>query len=112
MDVVVPGNARTLIRAHVHSVGALELLLLLRRDPDLGWSAGEICAELRCPPGWPPAELEALARAGLAAADDGRWRFRPASGELERAADALAEAYREAAGEVVRLVFAAARERR
>jgi DNA-binding IclR family transcriptional regulator len=102
---VVPANARTLIRAHVHSVGALELLLMLHAGRDRLWSAEEICRELRCPPGWPPAELAAMAAAGLVEADGDRWRFRPASEELERATDALAAAYRTRARDDVRLVF-------
>lgn len=97
---------RTLIRRHVHSVGELELLMLLHAERDRPWSVDEICEALACPRSWAVAQLEAMAGAGLLASTDGRWRFAPATTELEDATAALEEAYRLQSREVVRFVFA------
>ena len=56
-----------LIQKHVHSVGVLELLMLLHAGRDRSWSVAEICAALGCPQAWASAELHAMERAGLIA---------------------------------------------
>lgn len=97
---------RTLIRRHVRSVGELELLMLLRAERDRPWSVDEICEALGCPRSWAVAQLEVMTHAGLLAPADGRWRFAPASTELEHATAALEESYRLHSRDVVRFVFA------
>jgi hypothetical protein len=97
---------RTLIRRHVHSVGELELLVMLYAERDRGWSVAEICEALGCPESWAVAQLEAMARAGLLERTDGNWRFSPDSSESEAAVAALHDAYRLQSREVVRFVFA------
>jgi hypothetical protein len=97
---------RTLIRRHVRSVGELELLMLLRAERDRSWSVEEVCEALACPRSWAVAQLEAMASAGLLARADGKWRFEPASPDLEHATAALEEAYRLQSRDVVRFVFA------
>jgi DNA-binding IclR family transcriptional regulator len=97
---------RTLIRRHVHSVGELELLMLLHAERDRSWSVGDICDALGCPASWATAQLEAMADAGLAQAEGADWRFAPSNAELEQATSALQEAYRRQSREVVRFVFA------
>ncbi|HET8758470.1 MAG TPA: hypothetical protein VFM58_20790 [Solirubrobacteraceae bacterium] len=96
---------RTLIRRHVHSVGELELLVMLHAERDRGWSVDEICDALGCPPSWAVVQLEAMARAGLLEAVEGSWRFSPDTAELEEAVAALQDAYRLQSREVVRFVF-------
>jgi DNA-binding IclR family transcriptional regulator len=96
---------RTLIRRHVHSVGELELLVMLHAERDRGWSVAEICDALGCPQSWAVAQLEAMARAGLLERTGGTWHFSPDSAELEEATAALQEAYRLQSREVVRFVF-------
>jgi len=102
----LPLAVRTLIRRHVRSVGALELLLLLHAGRDRTWSVQEICAALACPRSWAVAQLEAMATAGLLRPADEQWRFAPAGTELEHATAALEEAYRLHSREVVRFIFA------
>jgi DNA-binding IclR family transcriptional regulator len=80
--------------------------MLLHAERDRSWSLDEICEALACPRTWAVAQLEVLASAGLLGAAEGRWRFAPASTELEHATAALAEAYRLHLREVVRFVFA------
>lgn len=98
-------EVRTLIRRHVHSVGELELLVMLHAERDRRWGVAEICEALGCPTSWAVAQLEAMARAGLLERTDGNWHFSPATAELERATAALQEAFRLQSREVVRFVF-------
>jgi DNA-binding IclR family transcriptional regulator len=97
---------RTLIRRHVRSVGELELLMLLWAERDRSWSVEEICEALACPRSWADAQLDVMTSAGLITPADGRWRFAPASAELETATAALEESYRLHSREVVQFVFA------
>lgn len=99
-------EVRSLVARHLHSVGELDLLMLLHSDRERGWTAEAVCETLRCPPSWAALQLQALRVAGLAREAGGRWRFAAADRELDRAADALADAYRTRKADVVRLVFA------
>jgi hypothetical protein len=100
-------DVRTLIRRHVHSVGELELLMLLHAERDRSWSVAEICDALACPPSWAAAKLDGMSDAGLVQAAGTTWRFAPATSELEHTTAALQEAYRLHSRDVVRFVFAA-----
>jgi len=97
---------RTLIRQHVHSVGELELLMLLHAERDRPWSVDELCDALACPASWAVAQLDAMADAGLIQPEGDGWRFAPSNTQLEQATSALQEAYRPQSREVVRFVFA------
>jgi len=106
--------ARRLIAETIRSVGALDLLLMLRNDPDRWWTARELSDALRCPTGWAERELEHLREGNLlasAAAGDGEvaYAFRSAGPRLAEAVDALTAAYATNTREVVRLIFAARR---
>ena len=102
----LPVAVRKLIRRHVHSVGELELLMLLHAESDRSWSVGEICDALGCPPSWAEAQLAAMDEGGLVEGAGDSWRFAPANTELAEATAALHEAYRLQSREVVRYVFA------
>jgi DNA-binding IclR family transcriptional regulator len=100
-------DVRRLIAEHVHSVGALDLLVLLRDDRGRSWTAGEIADALDCPAPWAERELAQLRAGGLVKADgEGRYAYRPHSARLAKAMDALARAYATDTREVVRLIFA------
>lgn len=95
-----------LVRKHVCSVWSLELLLLLRSRPGESWRAEALVRELRASA---PLIADALSRlkvAGLAAEDDGAWRFAPATLELARFCDQLAEAYRTRPVAVINIIAA------
>jgi hypothetical protein len=111
----LPDDARRLIAENVDSVGALDLLLLVRGEPERWWSPEEVSDALHCPARWAALQLEALQSGGLLAADgDGgcRYAFRPRSARLTDAVNALAEAYTTHAREVVWLIFTARRRPR
>ena len=97
---------RKLIRRNVHSVGELELLILLHAERDRSWGVAEICDALGCPPSWAEAQLAAMDDGGLVESAGDQWRFAPSNQELADATAALQEAYRLQSREVVRYVFA------
>jgi hypothetical protein len=80
--------------------------MLLHAERDRSWSVDGICEALSCPPTWAVAQLEAMAGGGLLVRADEKWRFDPATEELEHATAELEEAYRLHSRDVVRLVFA------
>lgn len=106
MSSPLPPAVRTLIRRQVHSVGSLELLMLLHAERDRSWSVEEICDALGCPRAWAETQLAALRHGGLLERGEAGWRFAPATAELEQATGALQDAYRLHSREVVRFVFA------
>ena len=82
-----------LVRKHIRSVWSLELLLLLRSRPGEAWPAEVLVRELRASAGLISGCLAKLQDSGLAVNQDGAWRFAPATQELGRFCDQLAEAY-------------------
>jgi hypothetical protein len=82
-----------LVRQHIRSVWALELLLLLRSRPGELWPPEALVRELRASAPLIAGCLATLQDSGLAVNEDGAWRFAPASPELQRFCDQLAEAY-------------------
>lgn len=103
------GDARRLIDDSVHSVGVVDLLLLVRLEPGRWWTADAVAERLPCPVGWAALELEDLHAGGLLEAGDGEreYRFRPRSARLAEAVDALAEAYAASTPDVRRQILSA-----
>jgi hypothetical protein len=98
-------DAQLVIARHVDSVGVLDLLLLLRGDPDRVWTRDAVRAELACPSGWAERELERLRRAGLAEAGEGGYRYAPSTARERAAIDSVARAWRRDRAAVTRLIF-------
>jgi hypothetical protein len=93
------------VREHVRSVWAVELLLLLKRDPQRCWPAAELVRELRASTGLVNDNLQRFERGGLAVQDDqGCWRFGPAAPALAALCDELEAAYRERPVAIVNLI--------
>jgi DNA-binding HxlR family transcriptional regulator len=84
------------VRQHVRSVWALELLLLLRRDPQRSWRAPDLVRELRASQNLVSDNLEHFERTGLVVRDaDASARYAPASSVLDEMCAQLETAYRE-----------------
>lgn len=85
----------------------LEVLLLLRDNPQRGFSAEEVGESLRIDPQWAAAELTRLNREGLLAIDEdsGGYTFAPVRPELERTVDDLAKAFTTHRVSVITLLF-------
>jgi hypothetical protein len=96
------------VRASVRSVWALELLLLLRRDPGRAWSPDELVRELRGSPAIVAEELAGLQRAGLVAAEpDGRFRYGPQAPRLDELAAGVQRMYAAKPMAIVKAIMAA-----
>jgi hypothetical protein len=101
-----PADVRRLVIEHVNSIGALDLVLLLRGGRQEWWTVEDVSRDLRCPPRWAAMHLEQMRDAGLLeAGDDGRYAFRPRGARLRAAVEALEEAYATRKGDVVRLIL-------
>jgi len=61
----IPDRVVRLIGEHIHSVEQLEVLLLLRREPEREWTASDVAVELATLPQSAADRLEDLARRGL-----------------------------------------------
>ena len=91
-------DARALIRAHVPSVGRLDLLLVLYGDPRMAWTAARMAKQMRASVRWAASQLQALEAAKVLAADaDGderSWRYAPAEARTADAVESLVSACR------------------
>jgi hypothetical protein len=84
------------MRHNLTSVWALELLLLLRAEPDRIWTTPTLVAELRASDALVSGILEHLGRTGLVAAGaDGSVRYAPAGPAIAGLCDQLEAAYRQ-----------------
>jgi hypothetical protein len=93
------------VREHMRSVWAVELLLLLRRDRDRCWTAGDLVGELRASTNLVRDNLASFQTGGLAVEDDaGCWRYAPASPLLDDLAGQLERAYRERPVAIINLI--------
>jgi hypothetical protein len=95
------------VREHVRSVWAVELLLVLKRDPERTWPPAELVRELRASTSLVNDNLQRFERSGLAIRDAGDvWRYAPASPLLAQLVDELEAAYRERPVSVINLIAA------
>jgi hypothetical protein len=99
------------LQTTIPAVDAAEVLLLLRRMPDTGWSGARLVAELRT--SVPISEADAArylemfqARGLAAAAPEGGVHYRPASDELRMYGDMLALAYKARPVTLIRMIYA------
>jgi predicted ArsR family transcriptional regulator len=101
----LPEDVKQFICAAITSVDQLEVLLLLREDPAKEWSPADVSQALYTQPEAAAMRLADLRARGLVAAraDGGPlYRYRPATAELQRAVDRLAEVYRRRRVSVIR----------
>lgn len=93
------------VREHIRSVWALELLLLLRRDPDRCWAPADLVRELRASQMLVSDNLQRLEAAGVVIPDDdGCFRYAPANAVLDDLCARLEAAYRERPVAVVNMI--------
>jgi hypothetical protein len=91
---VHPEELERFIRTAIRSVWALELLLLLAREPDRAWTEAEVDRAIRGNPRLVRTTLAGLVHGGLVHVDDeGRYRFAPANPALGDLVARLAAAY-------------------
>jgi hypothetical protein len=93
------------VREHVRSVWALELLLLLKRDPERCWPAMDLVRELRASQSLVSDNLARFERKGIVIHDDKDcYRYAPASPVLDVLCGQLEQAYRERPVSIINLI--------
>jgi hypothetical protein len=100
IECPIPMNVQSLLAEAIDSVGTLELLLLLYRDPSREWSAAAASEQLRVERRWACGRLESLTAAGLACRNGDRrrnrcYRYYPSGMERNAAVAELARTYAE-----------------
>jgi len=87
-------------------VWALELVLLLRRRPDMIWRTESLVRELRASGPLIADNLKRLQASGLVTEDQGVWRWAPATADLDSFGAQLAEAYQTRPVTVINMIAA------
>lgn len=106
--MVLSDDALSLLRSSIRSVWALELLMLLRRDPDRVWSRDGLIRELRGSEVVVQEALDVFLNAGLVVADPGGGcQYRPAVAVLDQWVGEIEQAYAHRPSAVIREIFAA-----
>ena len=102
----IPEPLLRFIKAHIHSVLQLEVLLLMRERAG-DWTPDAVSRELRITPQSAALRLDDLRLRGLLApgVDLGSFRYAPSTPELVLLTDALAELYAAARYTVINLIF-------
>lgn len=103
---VTEDTVLSFVQSSIRSAWALELLLLLRRDPGRGWRAEELVRELRGSLALVTESLQSLNAAGLIAADEGgAYVYQPRSPELDELAEGLVALNAQKPTTVLRTIF-------
>jgi hypothetical protein len=102
----LPQIVQRFIRRHITSVEAVEVLLLLHRNPHREWTAQQVSKELYSQPEAAQFRLDDLAKRGLCRKGEDGFRYAPTDGHLGAAVDAVAEAYARRRVRLISLIFA------
>ena len=94
------------VRTSFPSVWALELMMFLQEEPERSWSAEDLELELRGSPVIVELSLSSLVDAGIVVtSSDGRFRYQPASEDVDLLARATSELYRKKPDAVRRVIL-------
>jgi hypothetical protein len=107
MSAGIPPTVLAFVDRHIRSIEQLEILLLLHRHRDREWTARSVSDELRSNPDSAGLRMDELVVDGLLGGSDGApraYRYQ-ATGDLDRAVDALADAYRDFRLRITERVF-------
>lgn len=111
----VPHDVQRFIADNIDSAAQLEVLLLLRGEPDREWSAADVSRALVSTPQSAALRLADLDDRRLLARSDGPdgpcYRYAPGGAQADRTIAALAEAYAKRKTAVIRLIFSRPSER-
>jgi hypothetical protein len=103
-----PEDVQQFILAHVNSVEQLEVLLLLRAQPQCDWDAAAVGRALYTPPAAADMRLADLHARGLLARKGEAvplYRYAPNPAELDGLIGRLADLYRERRVSVITLIY-------
>ena len=103
-----PLELRQFIDRNIESIVQLEMLLLLRQDPNRGWDADQIAKSLYIPAEMSGALIADLSRRGFVkplAAAEAKYSYQPADAEADLLIGQLAKFYEERRVAVVSLIY-------
>jgi hypothetical protein len=106
----VEAHLLALIRTTIRSVWALELLLLMKRQPDRVWEPAALIQELRASQTLVQDNLALLAAGGLIREEPQGFVYGPATLALKQQVEELEAAYRQRPVSVVNLIVGASRD--
>jgi hypothetical protein len=104
----LPNEVRRFIAEHIDSAETLEILLFLQRNPEQGYTAEALSTAVYTVPAAALLRLEALVGQGFAStngASNPEYRYAPATPELQRQVDLLAQEYRRSRVAVIQTIF-------
>ena len=105
MRRAIPDDVETFIGHHISSVEQLDILLLLRQTAGRSWSAAEVARHLRRNPDSVARRLEQLWSSSLVASEPRGYRYEPATDDLGRDVDELADVYARRRHTVITAIF-------
>jgi predicted transcriptional regulator len=106
----LPRAVTEFIRRYVSSVEQLEILLLLRGDPERAWTADEVARELATQSESAFRRLDQLAAARLLVTSDGTYRYEPDSRVLAEDVEQVADTYARRRHRVITAIFSDPRD--
>lgn len=104
----ISAEVRTFLADHIDSVLELELLLLLRANPQRSWTRAELAHELKIDAAWAAEQLDRLAaRKMLDRSNEAepRYRYAPATPAMDTTIAAVADTYASHRVTVIGLIF-------
>lgn len=104
-DEGIPDVVQRFVRRHITSVEAIEVLLLLRGDPDRAWTPQQVSKELYSQTESAAHRLEDLASRGLLVRDGDGYRYRPRTADLRAAMETLADTYARRRVRLISFIF-------
>ena len=105
----LPGAVRQLLSRHIKSVEQLEVLLLVRSQPQRGWTAAEVYEVIRSSEPSIQSRLQTFTAGGFLTEEKGppqTFRFSPKDQNLHAAVDQTAAAYQTSRVRVIEAIFA------
>lgn len=108
MSDAFPEEIRQFLAEHISSVAQLEVLLLLRGEPDRAWTADEVSTALATTSEMATEQLSDLQNRGLVASTAGNspaWQYKPATAELDERVGRLDQTYNERRVAVITVIY-------
>jgi hypothetical protein len=104
-----PDSAKQFLSRYIRSLEELELLLLLRGQPDRPWTVAQVYEVIRSSQSSLQKGLESFAREGFFSEEKGAlpaFRYAPRNEELRSAVEQVAASYRLSRVRVIEAIFA------
>ncbi|WP_413581284.1 hypothetical protein [Bdellovibrio sp. HCB288] len=94
---------KNFVRRHIHSVTLLDVLFLLKRNSQRGWTPEEVSLEMRSNPGYAHSQLRELVGIGLLTEENGRFRFD--AGDLSATVDKLEVLFNTRRSSIINFIY-------